>query len=55
MTAAEKRALAARLRALTDIHTQGGHNADRALRLQAEQLEYEAEQEGRKEWSSSSS
>ena len=45
MTAAEKRALAARLRALALVPTSGGHNADRALLLQAQQLEYEAERE----------
>lgn len=47
MTAAEKRALAKRLRSLALVPTQGGHNADRALLLRAEQLEYEAEQEER--------
>jgi len=35
MTAAEKRALATRLRALALVPTQGGHNADRALLLRA--------------------
>ena len=48
MTAAEKRALADRLRELADIQTQGGHNADRALRHWAEQLDYEAEQGSRR-------
>ncbi|HJQ56422.1 MAG TPA: hypothetical protein VJ890_05925 [Vineibacter sp.] len=47
MTAAEKRALAARLRALALVPTQGGHNADRALLLRAQQLEYEADQQER--------